>query len=135
MQVRSPEEWHKLILEHQKSQEPVTEFCKRHQIHESSFYYWRSKQKIEKSESIKMLPGNARDKASRSRRASHHQRHEPWFFSRCFTPLCRRHHQSVGLGASMFLPASVKIFMSDRPVVMRRGIHGLIAIIRKPVAR
>jgi len=56
MQVRSPEEWHKLVLEHQKSQEPVAEFCKRHQIHESSFYYWRSKQKIEKSESIKMLP-------------------------------------------------------------------------------
>jgi len=31
----------------------------------------------------------------------------------------------------MFLPASVKIFMSDRPVDMRRGIDGLIAIIRK----
>lgn len=31
----------------------------------------------------------------------------------------------------MFLPASVKIFMSDRPVDMRRGIDGLIAIIKR----
>lgn len=30
----------------------------------------------------------------------------------------------------MFLPASVKIFISDRPVDMRKGFDGLIAIIR-----
>lgn len=31
----------------------------------------------------------------------------------------------------MFLPPSVKIFMSDRPVDMRKGFDGLIAIIRQ----
>jgi transposase len=31
----------------------------------------------------------------------------------------------------MFLPASVKIFISDRPVDMRKGFDGLIAIIRQ----
>jgi transposase len=31
----------------------------------------------------------------------------------------------------MFLPSSVKIFMSDRPVDMRLGIDGLCAIIRR----
>jgi transposase len=30
----------------------------------------------------------------------------------------------------MFLPSSVKIFMSDRPVDMRKGFDGLIAIVR-----
>jgi transposase len=30
----------------------------------------------------------------------------------------------------MFLPASVKIFMSDKPVDMRKGFDGLIAIVR-----
>src|SRR5580704_12514380 len=30
----------------------------------------------------------------------------------------------------MFLPASVKIFMSDTPVDMRKGFDGLIAIVR-----
>lgn len=56
MQVRGQEEWCRLISEHQKSKESVSDFCKRHQISESSFYYWRSKKKVEKSESIKMLP-------------------------------------------------------------------------------
>jgi transposase len=31
----------------------------------------------------------------------------------------------------MFLPASVKIFISDRPVDMRKGFDGLINIIRQ----
>jgi transposase len=31
----------------------------------------------------------------------------------------------------MFLPASVKIFMSDRPVDMRKGFDGLLAIVRR----
>lgn len=31
----------------------------------------------------------------------------------------------------MFLPPSVKIFMSDRPVDMRRGVDGLMAIVRQ----
>lgn len=31
----------------------------------------------------------------------------------------------------MFLPPSVKIFMSDRPVDMRRGVDGLMAIVRR----
>jgi transposase len=31
----------------------------------------------------------------------------------------------------MFLPASVKIFMSDRPVDMRLGIDGLFSIVRQ----
>jgi transposase len=31
----------------------------------------------------------------------------------------------------MFLPPSVKIFMSDRPVDMRKGFDGLMAIIRQ----
>ena len=31
---------------------------------------------------------------------------------------------------AMFLPPSVKIFMSDRPVDMRKGFDGLIAIVR-----
>ena len=30
----------------------------------------------------------------------------------------------------MFLPASVKIFMSDQPVDMRKGFDGLLAIVR-----
>lgn len=30
----------------------------------------------------------------------------------------------------MFLPAAVKIFMSDRPVDMRKGFDGLLAIVR-----
>lgn len=30
----------------------------------------------------------------------------------------------------MFLPPSVKIFMSDRPVDMRKGFDGLIAMVR-----
>jgi transposase len=32
--------------------------------------------------------------------------------------------------AAMFFPSSVKIFMSDRPVDMRKGFDGLIAIVR-----
>lgn len=31
----------------------------------------------------------------------------------------------------MFLPPSVKIFMSDRPVDMRRGVDGLMGIVRQ----
>ena len=31
----------------------------------------------------------------------------------------------------MFLPGSVKIFMSDRPVDMRKGFDGLLAIVRR----
>jgi len=31
----------------------------------------------------------------------------------------------------MFLPPSVKVFMSDRPVDMRKGFDGLISIIRQ----
>ena len=31
----------------------------------------------------------------------------------------------------MFLPPSVKIFMSDRPIDMRRGVDGLMAIVRR----
>ena len=30
----------------------------------------------------------------------------------------------------MFLPSSVKIYMSDRPIDMRKGFDGLIAIVR-----
>lgn len=56
MQVRRQEEWHRLVLEQRASQEPVGSFCKRHEISESSFYYWRSKNKVAKRESIKMLP-------------------------------------------------------------------------------
>jgi transposase len=32
---------------------------------------------------------------------------------------------------TMFLPPSVKIFISDRPVDMRKGFDGLIAIVRQ----
>jgi transposase len=32
--------------------------------------------------------------------------------------------------SNMFLPSSVKIFMSDKPVDMRKGFDGLMAIVR-----
>jgi transposase-like protein len=56
MAHRTQEKWSRLIAEYQTSKESMSEFCARHQISESSLYYWIAKIQPKKQTSVKMLP-------------------------------------------------------------------------------
>ena len=127
--VRTPAEWRLLLAEYHASGEPAGLFCRRHNIHTTTLHYWLRKEKPYGKPLPRLLPvvePNALPQDSV-------EIFLPKGITLRFSPGASAGYVASiikGIGQNMLLPASVRVFMSDRPVDMRKGFNCLIAIVR-----